>query len=118
MPFLVMFVLFPLAISAGIEFLVCWMPFKKRWRALPPVLAAVVTTIIIIARYTGWDRSGAAGAPLETLLFFPGLPALFVFIGLLAGWLIGRNRQPKRTRVYIVGQSPWERFLRWFTGKK
>ena len=118
MPILILFAGLPFLLGAIIEFMICWLPLKKQWRALPPALAVVITSVITAVRYNGWARDGGAGAPIETLLFFPGLPALFALIGLLVGWLIGKRKQSKWTRVYIVGQSPWERFARWFVGRK
>lgn len=85
-----MLFLTPLAVSAGTEYLFCRLPKRRFWRWVPPAAALVVTAAVTLFRWHGWSDEGT-GAPLETLLFFPGLPALGVFLGLFAGWRVYRR---------------------------
>lgn len=85
MPILLMFFLGPLAVGAAAEYILCRFPKKRFWRTLPPMAAAVAVAAVSLLRYHGWDEAGG-GAPIETLLFFPGLPALGLFLGLFLGW--------------------------------
>ena len=85
MPILLMFFLVPLAAGAAVEYALCRFPKKRLWRAVPPLAAAVAAAAVTLFRYHGWNETGG-GAPIETLLFFPGLPALGLFLGLFLGW--------------------------------
>ena len=53
----------------------------RRTRCSP--MAMQVTLAVLFARFFGWSDTG--GAPIETLLFVPGLPAALVFLGLYLG---------------------------------
>ena len=85
MPIFVMLFLIPLAAGAAVEYMLCRYPKRRFWRVLPPVAAVLAVAVVALTRYHGWDDAGA-GAPVETLLFFPGLPALGLFVGLFLGW--------------------------------
>lgn len=84
------FFLAPLGVGALLEYALCRFPKKRLWRRIPPMLLAAVGIGILIYRHLVWDRDGS-GAPVETLLFFPGLPVLGLTLGLLAGWLLWRR---------------------------
>ena len=90
MHILLFFFLAPLCAGALLEYALCRFPKKRFWRRLPPLILAVSAIAVTVYRHFGWDREGG-GAPLETLLFFPGLPVLALAAGLLAGWLLWRR---------------------------
>lgn len=90
MPILIMFLLAPLAVGAAVEYALCRFPRKRFWRYLPPAAGAAAVTAVALFRYHGWSETGG-GAPLETLLFFPGLPALGLFVGLFLGWRLWKH---------------------------
>lgn len=90
MPILFVFFMIPLAAGAFMEYIFCRFPKKHFWRYLPPAAAAILTGTVTAFRYFGWNEGGG-GAPIETLLFFPGLPAAGLFIGFFAGWRIWKR---------------------------
>ena len=90
MPILLMLFLAPLAAGAVLEYALCRFPKKRFWRYLPPAIAAAGAAAVTLFRYFGWSEEGG-GAPLETLLFFPGLPAAGLFVGIVAGWRIWKR---------------------------
>lgn len=75
-----------MAAGAVLEYSACRFPKRKFWRLIPPIAGAAIVAVITLFRYHGWDAQGVQGAPLETLLFFPGLSALGLFIGFFLGW--------------------------------
>ena len=81
------FFVMPLAAGAAVEYGSCRLPKRKFWRYLPPVVTAAATVAVGLYRYHGWS-AGPEKAPIETLLFIPGLPALGVFLGLIVGYRI------------------------------
>ncbi len=81
------FFVMPMAAGAAVEYGCCRVPKRKFWRYLPPVVTGAATAAIGLFRYHNWS-AGAEKAPIETLLFIPGLPALGVFLGLLVGYRI------------------------------
>lgn len=88
---LVLFVLIPLTVGFLLEYLVCrfTMRHSRWWKAVPPLLAFGLTAWVGVGRYLVWT---SRESPLPTLLLVPGLPALFGFLGLLAGWRLWRRR--------------------------
>lgn len=90
MPIILMFFMIPLVAGAGLEYILCRFPKKRFWRYLPPAGAAILAGAVTLFRYFGWSK-GAGGAPIETLLFFPGLPAAGLFVGVFAGWRIWKR---------------------------
>jgi len=76
--------LLPLLAALAVEYLACRVPKKRFWRYLPPVLLVLVVLFILWRRNVGWG--GGEPAPIETLLFFPGLSALGAVLGLFLGW--------------------------------
>ena len=81
------FVLFlgPILVGGVVEYLSCRLPKKKVWRYVPPLTVVAVAVLLAWLRYEGW--SDTAGAPIETLLFFPGIPLLALLIGFSLGFL-------------------------------
>ena len=77
--------LLPLAGGFLLEFLVCQLTRRRSplWKLLPPAGAAAVTAWTVVHRLRLWE---AEQSPVTQLLFIPGLPALGLFLGLLAGW--------------------------------
>lgn len=90
MPILFIFFLIPMALGAVLEYGFCRFPKRRFWRLVPPAGAAALAAGVALARYFGWSE-GAGGAPVETLLFFPGLPAAGLFVGLFAGWRVWKR---------------------------
>ncbi|SCJ58418.1 Uncharacterised protein [uncultured Flavonifractor sp.] len=83
MPILILFCLLPLALGAAVEYAAYRFARRKLWRWVPPLVCLAVTLAVLAARFFGWSDTG--GAPIETLLFVPGLPAALVFLGLYLG---------------------------------
>ena len=81
MLFLLLFVA-PGLVALMAEYLACRLPKKRFWRAVPPVVLVLGAAIALWSRIQNW---GEGPVPMETLLFFPGLPAL----GLLCGCALG-----------------------------
>ena len=83
---LVLFAALPLGAGVILEYLACRLTMARRkWvRAAPPLAAAALTAAVALGRYRVWGESDVS--PLTQLLFVPGLPALFGFLGLLLGW--------------------------------
>ena len=75
----------PLAVAAAVEYGACRFPKYRWWRRVPPLAVLALAALIAFLRWKGW---GGAGAPIETLLIFPGLSALGMLLGCLAGWRI------------------------------
>lgn len=80
----------PLAAGAAGEYAACRFPRRRFWRYLPPVGAAAVTAAVAAFRYHGWSVEGDK-APIETLLLFPGLPALGLLLGMYLGWRLWKR---------------------------
>lgn len=76
-----LFFLAPMAVAAVIQYLCCRLPRRREWRWLPVAITLVLAALGVLYRSHEWGE----GVPLETLLFFPGLPAL----GLLCGCALG-----------------------------
>ena len=80
----------PMAIALAVEYAACRLPKRRLWRGLPPFITGLVTVGVTLYRYHGWSAVGEK-APVETLLFIPGLPALGAFLGLFLGWRLWRR---------------------------
>lgn len=89
MIFLILFAL-PLAIALAVEYGFCRFPRRALWRWLPPLLTLAGTAVMTLYRYHGWSAEGEK-APIEQLLFIPGVPALGAFLGLWLGWRIWKR---------------------------
>ena len=83
MPILILFCLLPLALGAAAEYAAYRFARRKLWRWAPPLVCLTVTLAVFFARFFGWSETEAA--PVETLLFVPGLPAVMAFLGLYLG---------------------------------
>ena len=84
MIFLIFF-LVPVIPAAAIEYAACRFPRYRWWRTVPPAATVVLAALIAYFRWRNW---GGEGAPIETLLFFPGLSALGLLAGCFVGWRI------------------------------
>lgn len=86
---LVIFILIPFVLATAIEYAVCRFPRRRWWRVIPPLAVAAVAAAVGVGRYNVWTSQNAS--PWTQLLFVPGLPALFAFLGFLAGWRLWRR---------------------------
>ena len=77
------FALIPLLLGVIVQFIVQTFLKKKFWWILPPVLVVVISAIVVAVRLHSW--SSTTVSPLTQILFVPGLPALFLFIGIFIG---------------------------------
>ena len=89
MHILLIFVLIPLLIGLALEYALCRFPKKRLWRWIPPAVLILGTVIAVLRRQQLW--SGEEKIPLETLLFFPGLPVLALTIGLFLGFRLWKR---------------------------
>lgn len=80
----------PLVLGAVVQYMACRFPKRPLWRWVPPLLATAVTGLVALHRYHGWS-DGPQKAPVEQLLFIPGLPALGAFVGLWLGWRVWKR---------------------------
>lgn len=87
MLFLLLFVA-PGLVALAAEYLCCRLPKKRFWRYLPPLVLALGAAIALWSRIQNW---GEGPIPLETLLFFPGVPVLGMALGLILGWRLWRK---------------------------
>lgn len=76
------------------EYLFCRLPRHRWWRWLLPGAALVFTAVGVLYRSHEWG----VGVPLETLLFFPGVPALGVLCGCLAGYRLWKRLWTPRVK--------------------
>ena len=81
----------PLLFGLAVEYALCRFPRRRFWRILPPVVSVLTVTAVTLFRLYGWSRDGSALAPIETLLFFPGVSGLGLFIGLFIGWRLWKR---------------------------
>ncbi|MEG0765820.1 MAG: Tat pathway signal protein [Pseudoflavonifractor sp.] len=97
MPILVLFCLLPFLLGLGLQYIACRFFKRRAFRILPLLLALGITALVGSVRYFGWSMEhGGGGAPLETLLFMPGLPAALVLGGIFTGWRIWKHRWSPR----------------------
>lgn len=80
----------PMGLGLLLEYGFCRFPKSRLWRWIPPLFALAVTVAVTLLRYHGWSAGGEK-APVETLLFIPGLPALGAFLGLYLGWRLWKR---------------------------
>ena len=94
MPIILLLGILPILAGALAEYLVCRFTKRRPWRWVPPLLCLAGTAVVTLVRYHGWSADAAQGgsAPIETLLFIPGLPAALLFLGLFLGWRVWRRR--------------------------
>ncbi len=82
MLFLILFVA-PAVVALVAEYLCCRIPKKRFWRLIPPLVLILSAAIAVWSRIQNW---GNGPIPIETLLFFPGVPVSGIALGLLLGW--------------------------------
>lgn len=93
MPFIVLVCVLVVFASATVEYIVCRVTKKWFLRAVPAAVVSIVGVAVALVRYFGWSGAQDGGnAPLETLLLFPGVPAVLLLAGLLVGWRFWRKR--------------------------
>lgn len=93
MPIIILLCLVPVLLGAVCEYAVCRFAKRRPWRWAPPLVALTGTAIVFCTRYLGWsaDVDQGGGAPIETLLFIPGLPAALLFLGLFIGYRLWKR---------------------------
>ena len=93
MPVILALCLLPVLLGAVCEYAVCRFTKRRAWRWALPLTALAGTVIVFLVRYHGWSADVAHGgsAPIETLLFIPGLPAALLFLGLFNGYRLWRQ---------------------------
>ena len=82
MLFLILFAA-PAGVALVAEYLFCRIPKKRFWRLVPPILVTLAAAIALWSRFHNW---GEGQIPIETLLFFPGVPVSGLALGLFLGW--------------------------------
>ncbi len=80
----------PMVIALVVEYGFCRFPKRREWRWLPPLVTGAAAVAVAFYRYHGWSAGGEK-APLEQLLFIPGLPALGALLGLWLGWRVWKR---------------------------
>ena len=75
----------PMALALVVEYGFCRFPRRRFWRWIPPLVTGAAGAAIALYRYHGWSDNGEK-APMEQLLFIPGLPLLGALLGLWLGW--------------------------------
>lgn len=105
MPIVILLCILPLLLAACLQYLACRFLKKTVFRWLPPLFCLTVTAIVAAARFSGWSSDGGMGAPIETLLLIPGLPAAVVIAGLFVGWRIWKWRWSPRI-INEKGRKP------------
>lgn len=84
MPIIIgIFCLLPLLVGLAAEYAVCRFPRRKLWRLLPPAAGAAFVALVALGRLRVWE---AEQSPVTQLLFVPGVPGVFLFVGMLLGW--------------------------------
>lgn len=84
----------PMAVAILAEYLCCRLPKHRCWRWLPPGLTLALALLGVLYRSHEWG----AGVPLETLLFFPGLPALGILCGCFLGYKLWKRLWTPRVK--------------------
>ena len=77
-----------MTVATGVEYLFCRFPKYRWWRKAPPAFALLLGAVLAFIRWRNW---GEEGAPIEALLFFPGLSTLAMVVGCYLGWRIWRH---------------------------
>lgn len=100
---LVLFTLLPLLLGAALEYTVCRLTMRdtgRGWRLLrllrllPPLGLLGIAWAIGAGRWRLWQSQQVS--PLTQIILFPGVPALFVLLGMALGWRIFRRRWSPR----------------------
>ena len=76
-----------MAVAAVIQYLCCRLPRHREWRWLPVGVTLAFALLGVLYRSYEWGE----GVPLETLLFFPGLPALALLCGCALGYRLWKK---------------------------
>lgn len=89
---MIFFLLFaiPMLVSLAAEYGVCRFPRRRFWRWIPPLAITLAGAAVGLYRYHGWSDNGEK-APMEQLLFIPGLPLLGALLGLWLGWKVWKK---------------------------
>lgn len=98
MPLLLLLCVLPAVLGAVVEYIVCRSTVRRLWRSVPPVGVVLAAGVITLVRYHGWSADPELGlhAPVETLLFIPGLPAALLLVGIWLGWRLWKRRWAPR----------------------
>lgn len=84
------FCLLPFIIALIIMYLVCLKSGRWYIRVIPPIIILLLAGVIAFARYQVWASTTVP--PWTQLIFFPGLPTLFILLGMLVGWRLWWRR--------------------------
>ena len=75
---------------------------------VPGVGKTTLAGVLAWGRYYGW--SDTDHAPIETILFFPGLPLLGALLGITAGFLVWKKLwTPQVVKHHRAGEQ-WKRW--------
>lgn len=85
---LVLFILVPLIAAALLEYVVCRFTVRRGWKLAPPLLGGVLVALVAYGRYQVWSSDVP---PWTQIIFMPGLPAVFLFLGFFLGWRLWRR---------------------------
>lgn len=80
----------PFLVSLAVEYGACRFPKRRFWRWIPPLVTTMTGAAVGLYRYHGWSDGGEK-APIEQLLFIPGLPLLGALLGLWLGWRVWKK---------------------------
>ena len=90
MPVLIaLLTLLPLVVGGAAEYAVCRLRPGWLWRLIPPAAGGILTALVCLVRWRNWTSTEVS--PLTQILIFPVLPAIFLFLGMLAGWRIWKR---------------------------
>lgn len=89
--------LVPVCAGLLLEYGTCRFPKHRFWRYLPAILTVLAALLLAWLRCRAWNKSGG-GAPWETLVFFPGIPAAGLLLGEFAGWRLWKWLWTPRVR--------------------
>ena len=103
MIFVVLFTLVPLVLGAAAQYAAFRLTMREtgRWwrqlrllRLAPALVSALLIWGIAAGRWQIWQSEEVS--PLTQIIFFPGVPGVFLLLGLVLGWRAFRRRWDPR----------------------